>query len=60
MKTYQSTTSELQLKRIPSDFKKVKITGAKDAADYCRQFFFDDLTIYESFFWYCLTGLTIR
>src|SRR5690606_29083114 len=42
--------SELKLKRIPSDFKKVKVACSKDSADFSRQFFQDDLTIYESMF----------
>lgn len=31
-------------------FQKTKITRSQDAVDYIRQFYFDDLEIYESFF----------
>ena len=50
MKTYISNISEITLKRIPTEFKKAKITSSKDAEPFARQFYFDDLTIYESFF----------
>lgn len=33
-----------------SDFKRVKVTTAQAAADYARQFYFDDINIYESMF----------
>ena len=32
------------------NFIKVKISSSEDAANYCRQFYFDDITVYESFF----------
>lgn len=50
MKTYKSNIEELKLRRIKSDLPKVKIGSSKDAADYIRQFYHDDITIYESFF----------
>jgi DNA repair protein RadC len=39
-----------ELKKINSDFPKVKITSSRSAADFIRQFYADDLEIYESFF----------
>jgi DNA repair protein RadC len=50
MKTYISNIPEITLRRIPTDFKKVKIKNSKEAEQFARQFYFDDLTIYESFF----------
>ena len=41
---------EYKLKAIRQDFNRAKITCSKDAADYARQFYFDDLVIYESVF----------
>lgn len=40
----------LQLKRTETEYEKVKIETAKDAADYIRKFYFDDIEIFESFF----------
>ena len=50
MKTYNSNLPEFKLKKTTTDFRNVKITTSKDGADYIRQFFSDDLEIYESFF----------
>ena len=50
MKTYKSNSLEISLKRKKSDYKKVKISRSEDANEYARQFYHDDLTIYESFF----------
>jgi DNA repair protein RadC len=50
METYISNIPEITLRRMPTDFKKVKITSSKEAEQFARQFYFDDLTIYESFF----------
>jgi len=41
---------EYKLKATKQDFNRAKITKSKDAADYARQFYFDDLMIYESVF----------
>jgi len=50
MKTYKSTVSLFSLKKNNTSFQKVKITCSKDAETFLRQFYFDDLVIYESFF----------
>jgi DNA repair protein RadC len=50
MKTYKSNSLEISLKRKKSDYKKIKISCSKDAEKYARQFYHEDLTIYESFF----------
>ncbi len=41
---------EYKLSAKKKDFKRAKIKNSKDAADYARQFYFDDLMIYESVF----------
>ena len=41
---------EYNLKATKQDFNRAKITKSKDAADYARQFYLDDLMIYESVF----------
>ncbi|MFV9550408.1 JAB domain-containing protein [Algibacter sp. PT7-4] len=50
MKTYKTTIPELKLKRSKSSFNKTKITSSAIAEKFARQFYHDDLTIYESFF----------
>lgn len=39
-----------ELKKNKSSFKKEKITGSETAANYIRNFYSDDIGIYESFF----------
>jgi DNA repair protein RadC len=39
-----------ELKKNKSDFEKVKITSSKDAYNVIRKFYYDDISIYESFF----------
>lgn len=43
-------TPELSIKKTKTDFPKVKITSSKDAEQFIRQFYSDDIGIYESFF----------
>ena len=50
MKQYKSHIPELVLTKRQTDYKKVKITSSKDAADYIRNFYSDDISIYESAF----------
>ncbi|NQU54104.1 MAG: JAB domain-containing protein [Bacteroidetes bacterium] len=38
------------LRKEKSDFPKVKITCSKDSSDVIRQFYHEDISIYESFF----------
>lgn len=56
MKTYKSTVPELALHYKPSDIPKAKIQCSRDAADYARQFYHEDLLLYESFFMILLNG----
>lgn len=41
---------EYKLKATRRDFNRAQIKSSKNAADYARQFYFDDLMIYESVF----------
>lgn len=45
---------ELKAKKTPSNFEKVKITSSNDAFQIIKQFYFDDIDIFESFFILCL------
>lgn len=44
------TLEKISLKKDPTNFERVKITSSKESADYIRQFYSDDIEIYESFF----------
>lgn len=50
MKEYKTHIPQFALKMIPSDFIKSKITDSKDGYNYIKQFYSDDINIYESFF----------
>ena len=52
MITYKGLSRKLNIVSEEGDsgFNKVKVNSSKIASEYCRQFFHDDLTIYESFF----------
>lgn len=52
MITYKGLSRKLNIVSEEGDsgFNKRKVSSSKIAAEYCRQFFHDDLTIYESFF----------
>jgi len=50
MKTYKKLLTGLELKRVPTDIQCAKIQSSQDGVDFIRQFYFDDLEIYESFF----------
>jgi DNA repair protein RadC len=44
------TLEKISLKKDPTNFERVKINSSNDSADYIRQFYSDDIEIYESFF----------
>lgn len=50
MKLYKSTIEKISLKRDKTNFQRAKIGSSADCSKYARQFYTDDLTIYESFF----------
>lgn len=43
-------TSLYELKKIHSDFPKEKITNSKQSFEFIKQFYSDDISIYESVF----------
>ena len=45
-----ATLEKISLKKDPTNFERVKITSSQDSADYIRQFYSDDIEIFESFF----------
>jgi DNA repair protein RadC len=46
----KNTIDKLKLKKYHSKIIKAKIITSKNAYDYIRQFYFDDIDIYESVF----------
>jgi len=50
MKQYKSTLPEITLKKTKTEFANVKIGGAKDAEQYIKQFYLDDIEVFESVF----------
>lgn len=46
----ETNLPEIKLTKKPSEFIKVQITSSKDCEQCLRNFFFNDLEIYESFF----------
>lgn len=44
------TLEMISLKKDPTQFKRIKINSSNDSANYIRQFYSDDIEIYESFF----------
>ena len=51
MVEYKSYARELKLVAEPAkDYHNIKITKSRDAADFARNFYHSDITIYESFF----------
>lgn len=50
MKEYKSKAISFTLKAERMDFNQVKIASSQDAAQFARQFYFDDIEIFESVF----------
>lgn len=50
MKTYKGYTPEVTLKKIKTDFPRVKLTNSEDTVEFIRKFYHDDISIYESMF----------
>jgi len=44
------TLEMISLKKDPTNFERIKINSSNDSANYIRQFYGDDLEIFESFF----------
>ena len=45
-----ATLEKISLKKDPTNFERVKRTSSNDSAKYIRQFYSDDIEIFESFF----------
>lgn len=50
MNLLKSKIDKISLKKERGDFLRAKITSSRDAFDYIKQFYFEDIEIYESFF----------
>lgn len=50
MKTYKSNLKRIELKFNNTEFKKVKVKAAQTAYNVIKEFYHDDINIYESFF----------
>lgn len=50
MKEYKKHMQKIRLVKERSEFKMVKVTTSSAAADVIREFYFEDLEIFESFF----------
>jgi DNA repair protein RadC len=50
MTTYKGYTPEVTLKKNKSDFPKVKLDKPEDVVKFIRNFYHDDIGIYESMF----------
>lgn len=50
MKHYKTNIKAFLLVANNTDFKKVKITSSKDVAEYARNFYHEDIGVYESVF----------
>lgn len=50
MVLYKSKLDRYELRKVAEDFPRAKICGSKDSETYIRQFYFEDLEVYESFF----------
>lgn len=50
MVLYKSKLDRYELRKVAEDFPRAKIFGSKDSETYIRQFYFDDIEVYESFF----------
>jgi DNA repair protein RadC len=46
----QQATPLFTLKKLETTFPSVKITDSKTSADFIRQFYFEDINVFESFF----------
>lgn len=50
MKSFKSKTKLFQIRKLQSDFPNVKITSSKSAFKFIRQFYTDDIEVFESAF----------
>jgi|GEM_PF-4489955 len=50
MKEFKSKTKLFELKKLQTDFPNVKITQTSEAFKFIRQFYGDDIEVFESVF----------
>jgi DNA repair protein RadC len=50
MKKKKNYAKYFELKKVQSEFPNITITNSEDSATFIRQFFGDDIDIFESFF----------
>lgn len=50
MDTFKKKISRFELRKLQTDFPAVKVRTSHEAAKFIRQFYSDDLEIFESFF----------
>jgi len=46
----EKTIKKYELRKMDTYFKRIKIQNSEEAADFIRQFYSDDIGIFESFF----------
>lgn len=56
MKTYKTNIANYSIKKNKTNIKKVKITSSKEAQDYIRNFYHEDIGVYESFYLLCFNN----
>lgn len=50
MKTYKTPINSYELRKKKTDFPRKKIASSRDVNEYVRQFYHEDIEVYESFF----------
>ena len=50
MKTLKRKTKRYTIKKLPTELRDVKITCSSDSNKFIRQFYSEDIEVYESFF----------
>lgn len=50
MKPYENSLPRFELSAVQTDFPKTQVTNSSLSADFIRQFYGDDIHIFESFF----------
>jgi len=59
MKTYKTNINLYTLRKIQTEFPKVKVDSSATAAKFIKQFYSDDIEIFESFFVLLLNSANI-
>lgn len=56
MKTFKSKTHLYELRKLQTSFPKVQLHTSRDAYNFIKQFYGDDIEIWESFYILCLNA----